>query len=130
MTFNVPFDNGPATSQVDEDMLEPIAIIGFSFRFPKEATSGEAFWRMLVEKRSAMTEWPKERLNVDSFYHSGDGRKETFPIRGAHFLAESPEVFDAPFFSITAKEACSMDPQQRGLLETAYTALENGRCRP
>jgi acyl transferase domain-containing protein len=34
-------------------------------------------------------------------------------------------VFDAPFFSITSKEATSMDPQQRWLLENTYRALEN-----
>ena len=47
-------------------------------------------------------------------------------MRGAHFLEEDIAVFDAPFFSITPAEAASMDPQQRGLLETTYRALENG----
>ena len=37
-----------------------------------------------------------------------------------------PATFDAPFFSITAKEAASMDPQQRWALELAYHAFENG----
>lgn len=35
-------------------------------------------------------------------------------------------AFDAPFFSISPAEAAAMDPQQRGMLETAYHALENG----
>ena len=48
-------------------------------------------------------------------------------VRGGHFLKEDIGAFDAPFFSITSKEAASMDPQQRILLETAYTALENGK---
>ena len=48
-------------------------------------------------------------------------------IRGAHFLKDDIAVFDAPFFSINPAEAASMDPQQRGLLETAYRAFENGR---
>lgn len=34
--------------------------------------------------------------------------------------------FDAPFFSVTPKEAAGMDPQKRLLLEVAYEALENG----
>ncbi|KAI0415149.1 polyketide synthase PksD [Xylaria grammica] len=44
---------------------------------------------------------------------------------GAHFLKDDPACFDAPFFSISSKEAASMDPQQRLLLETAYHAMEN-----
>lgn len=47
-------------------------------------------------------------------------------MRGGHFLKEDLAIFDASFFSITASEAMAMDPQQRMLLETAYTALENG----
>ena len=42
------------------------------------------------------------------------------------FLEEDPSYFDAPFFSITAKEAAGMDPVQRLLLEVAYEAFENG----
>ncbi|KAF2492668.1 hypothetical protein BU16DRAFT_620023 [Lophium mytilinum] len=34
-------------------------------------------------------------------------------------------AFDAPFFSISPAEAAAMDPQQRGMLETSYHALEN-----
>jgi acyl transferase domain-containing protein len=45
---------------------------------------------------------------------------------GGHFLEDDPRSFDAPFFSITAKEAAAMDPQQRFLLEISYLALENG----
>ncbi|KAI0166896.1 hypothetical protein GGR52DRAFT_581670 [Hypoxylon sp. FL1284] len=45
--------------------------------------------------------------------------------RGGYFTREDPGVFDAPFFSITPKEAASMDPQQRWMLEAAYRAMEN-----
>ncbi|KAJ5692438.1 hypothetical protein N7462_001861 [Penicillium macrosclerotiorum] len=41
------------------------------------------------------------------------------------FLKEDPSRFDAPFFSITAKEAAGMDPVQRLLLEVAYETFEN-----
>lgn len=49
-----------------------------------------------------------------------------FPVRGGHFVREDISTFDAPFFSITLAEAEAMDPLQRRLLETAYTAFENG----
>ena len=42
-------------------------------------------------------------------------------------MEEDPARFDAPFFSITAKEAAGMDPAQRLLLEVAYEAFENGK---
>jgi len=35
-------------------------------------------------------------------------------------------VFDAPFFSVTAKEAAAMDPLQRWTLEASYRAFEKG----
>jgi hypothetical protein len=54
------------------DKLEPIAIIGMDLKFPQDATSPKHFWEMLVERRSAMTEIPPERFNIDSFYRSGD----------------------------------------------------------
>lgn len=41
------------------------------------------------------------------------------------FLSQDPSLFDAPFFSITAKEAAGMDPMQRMLLEVAYETFEN-----
>ena len=59
--------DGPS-SCVGSDKLEPIAIIGFSLRFPQDATSPEAFWKMLMEKRSAMTDVPSDRFNVDAFH--------------------------------------------------------------
>ena len=54
-------------------------------------------------------------------------------MRGAHFIDQDVAAFDAPFFSMNTAEAEAADPQQRGLLETAYKAFENGtysyKCR-
>lgn len=57
--------------------LEPLAVVGFSLRFPQEATTPEAFWSMLLEKRCAMTEWPGDRMNSEAFYHSDKNRSDT-----------------------------------------------------
>ncbi|KAK4203182.1 polyketide synthase [Triangularia verruculosa] len=70
-------------------------------------------------------EWPENRTNIESFYKPGSGIKNTLYSRGGYFMKGDPAAFDAPFFSITAKEAAAMDPQQRWLLETSYRALEN-----
>lgn len=46
--------------------------------------------------------------------------------RGGHFIDGNIAAFDAPFFSMSRAEADCLDPQQRGLLEGTYHALENG----
>ena len=57
--------------------IEPIAVVGFSLRFPQDATSPETFWRMLTEGRCAMTDFPKDRMNVDAFYHPDSNRYDS-----------------------------------------------------
>lgn len=55
-------------SELDGNDLEPIAICGFSIKFPQDAISPEAFWKMMCEGRCAMTEFPQSRMNKDGFY--------------------------------------------------------------
>ena len=109
------------------NLTEPIAIIGFGFKFPQDITNAESLWKLLMERRSTMTEIPKSRWNIDGFYKEHGHRPGTVKNRGGHFLADDPARFDAPFFSIQPAEAECMDPQHRLLLETSYHALENGR---
>lgn len=42
----------------------------------------------------------------------------------AYLLTDDPWTFDNEFFNISAKEAESMDPQQRTTLEIVYEAIE------
>jgi acyl transferase domain-containing protein len=49
-------------------------------------------------------------------------------VRGGHFLKEDIGLFDTSFFNISPNEAKAIDPQQRLQLESAYEALENGKC--
>ena len=68
----------PSTSsEIDGDEVDPIAVVGLSLKFPQEATTAEAFWEMLDNGRSAMTEFPSDRLNVDAFYHPDSSRRGT-----------------------------------------------------
>ena len=57
-------DTGPS------DRMEPIAVIGLALKFPQTAVNADTFWEMLIKGRSAMTEVPKDRFNVEAFYHS------------------------------------------------------------
>ena len=71
--------NGPRCDALEPDQLEPIAIIGFSLKFPQDAVSPATFWAMMEEKRCAMTEWPKDRISLDAFYHPDTDRRSTVP---------------------------------------------------
>jgi acyl transferase domain-containing protein len=140
------YDEFPETST--PDLIEPLAIVGFSLKFPEDATDADSFWEMLINGRNVSSEFPKDRLNIDSFNDPKNDRLGTvrhlhqssftcvtgtrltaslqISMRGGHFVKGDLGAFDAPFFSITPAEAAAMDPQQRTLLEVAYRALENG----
>ncbi|KAI4168739.1 MAG: hypothetical protein LQ343_006175 [Gyalolechia ehrenbergii] len=104
---------------------DAVAVIGIAIKFPGDASSTEAFWEMLMNRRSALSDVPKDRFNVDAFWSPDAFEPGTSNARGAHFIRENIAAFDAPFFSISPAEAECMDPQQRWLLETTYHALEN-----
>ncbi|MCJ1390655.1 polyketide synthase [Xylographa bjoerkii] len=111
----------------DEDLVEPVAVIGFSVKFPQDASSSAGFWKLMAEKRSAMTEIPADRFHIDAFYHPT--RRDALPLRGAHFIKDDLGAFDAEFFGINPSEAAAMDPAQRILLETTYKACESAGIR-
>ncbi|KAF2811141.1 reducing type I polyketide synthase [Mytilinidion resinicola] len=108
-----------------QDATEPIAIVGFSFKFPGGCETADSFWEALLEKRNTATVFPKDRLSASAMYHPQLNRRGTIPFQGGHFLTSNIAEFDAPFFSISDAEAASLDPQQRILLETTFRALEN-----
>ena len=128
------------------DATEPIAIVGLSCCFLGYVSSPQQFWEMLVNGRSGHCEVPADRFNASVWQHPDHSRKgavskskcwkhtgagisfQIQPISG-FFLDQDVSLFDAPFFSITAKEAMGMDPMQRQLLEIAYECFENGELQ-
>lgn len=94
-------------------------------RWPGGVHSAPQLWEMLKEKRSGFSEFKKDRINVDGFYHPAQNRPGSFHMRGGHFLDEDPKLFDNDLFRINAVEARSMDPAQRKLLEVTFEAFEN-----
>ncbi|KAI1342766.1 hypothetical protein F5Y15DRAFT_428725 [Xylariaceae sp. FL0016] len=104
---------------------QDIAIIGLSFKFPQDAKDASSFWDVLYGGRNLMTDWPRGRVQLDAFHDPGSRQHNKLVSSGSYFIDGEPAAFDAPFFSITAKEAASMDPQQRAVLETSYRAFEN-----
>lgn len=58
------------------EAVESVAIVGLALKFLKDATSPETFWQVLLHGRSAVTEVPKDRWNIDTFYHPDTGRHD------------------------------------------------------
>lgn len=91
-----------------------VAIIGMSGRFPG-AKDLQEFERILFNAENSITT-PGIDAPTD-----GNTRKVTY--RSGYI--PGVDLFDANFFEIAPKEAKSVDPQQRLMLELCYTAMQD-----
>ena len=107
---------------VESDATEPIAIVGMGCRFPGDANTTDAFWELLLNEVDAVREIPASRWGVAGVpvgagaWHAG--------------LVDGLDQFDPRFFNMSAREASTLDPQQRMMLEVAWEALENAAVNP
>ncbi|OTB06981.1 hypothetical protein M426DRAFT_54175 [Hypoxylon sp. CI-4A] len=110
---------------MESEELMPIAIVGMSCRLPGDVSSPGDFWKLLTKGRSAWSKIPKDRFSQEAYSHPNPEKKGTINSQGGYFLSQNLELFDPGFFDMTRKEAETMDPTQRLLLECSYEALEN-----
>ncbi len=103
----------------------PLAIVGIGCRFPGGASNATTLWQRLVDGVDAVSEVPRERWEVDRFFHPDPSAPGKTYARHGGFLDQSPFDFDAAFFGLSNREAAVLDPQQRLLLEVAWEALED-----
>lgn len=111
-----------ASDHDDTTSLEEIAVVGMACRFPR-AKNLEEFRQLLWAGDTAIGKLPPERFNPAEL-----SREPKLANFWGNFL-DSPDAFDHRFFGISGREAKSMDPQQRLVLQVAYEALESsGYC--
>ncbi|HNN98349.1 MAG TPA: type I polyketide synthase, partial [Pseudomonadota bacterium] len=103
---------------------EPIAIIGMGCRLPGGIRSPADFWTVLSEAKDVIEGFPQERWDVEALYDEDPEARGKSYCRQGGFL-HNLDRFDAAFFGIAPREAQSMDPQQRLMLETVWQALED-----
>src|SRR6059058_3144237 len=101
-----------------------IAIIGIGCRFPGGVHDAESFWKLLIERRDAVSEVPADRWSVERYYDPEPAIPGKTFVKRAGFL-DQIDKFDPQFFGISPREAPYVDPQHRLLLETAWEAIEN-----
>ncbi|MEN6405045.1 MAG: amino acid adenylation domain-containing protein [Thermoguttaceae bacterium] len=108
---------------------EPIAVVGMACRFPGQADTPDAYWRLLCQGVDAVGEVPPDRWNVDEFYDPDPAAPGKMCTRWGGFL-KNIDRFDNHFFGISDREASRIDPQQRILLELTWEALEDAGLPP
>ncbi len=106
---------------------EDIAIIGISGKYPG-ADSIEEFWANLSQGISSVSEIPNTRWDWTKNYSEDRTSGKVYTKFGA--FIKNIARFDAEFFGISAPEAAWMDPQERLLLETAYSCIEDAGYTP
>ena len=103
---------------------EPIAVVGIGCRLPGKILTPRDFWKSLREGRNAVVEIPKDRWDIADYFDPDPEARGKMSTRWGAFI-DSVDRFDADFFGITPREARSMDPQQRILMEVVWEALED-----
>ena len=76
-----------------------------------------------------VTEIPSDRWNLHAFYDREKTKTGKMVSDRGGFI-EDIDKFDHTFFKISPREAASMDPQQRHLLEVTYEAFEDAGIDP
>ncbi len=112
----------------DGDVSETIAIVGLSGRYAKSNNVDE-FWENLQQGRNCIDEVPALRWDWSEYLHvSRDGSGKIYTKWGG--FIEDADHFDPLFFSISPREAESMDPQERAFLQCAYSTIEDAGYTP
>lgn len=108
---------------------EPIAVVGMGCRFPGEADSPAAYWQLLKDGVDAVREVPATRFDLSE---CGVPDPSAPGETGVLFagLVDDVDQFDTSFFEISPREAESLDPQHRLLLEVSWETLEHAAIPP
>ncbi|AOS63728.1 type I polyketide synthase [Actinoalloteichus hymeniacidonis] len=104
-----------ATQRSADAATDPLVIVGMACRYPGGADTPEKLWQLLVDERDAISAMPTDRGWPEQT--AGGQRFE------GGFLTDVAS-FDAGFFGITPREAITMDPQQRLMLEAVWEGIE------
>jgi acyl transferase domain-containing protein len=103
-----------------------IAVVGLSCRFPG-ARGADSYWANLRAGVESIRRFTPQELLAAGVERSL--LESPRYVRAAPAL-EGVELFDAPFFGFSPRQAVLTDPQQRLLLECAYEALEDSGFHP
>ncbi|MFC8729769.1 type I polyketide synthase [Streptomyces bacillaris] len=125
---DVPPADAAAPVRPDDD--DPVVIVSMACRLPDGIDTPEAFWDLLADGREASSPFPRrwdgwDLGTIEETERAATGRR--FERKGG--FVRDVEGFDAAFFGLSPREALSLDPQQRLVLEVVWEALERAHLR-
>jgi acyl transferase domain-containing protein len=107
----------------------PVAIIGTACRTPGGVTSADELWQLLLDRRDVVADSdPGSRWSDDERVIPADLANPA-ALRSGSFL-DGIDLFDPGFFGVPVRDAASVDPQHRLLMETTWEALEDAGVPP
>ena len=104
-----------------------VAVIGMSGQFP-DANNVDAFWHNLIRGRNGVHELPPHYLDQGRYFSPERGAGKTYCKWGG--ILEERACFDPLFFNISPREAESMSPHQRLILQESWKSLEDAGYNP
>lgn len=112
---------------VPPQLHDDIAVIGMSGQFPG-AENVERFWHNLSTGADGVVELGERYLDLQRSYSAERQPGKTYCKWGG-VLAERDD-FDPLFFNISPRDAESMNPHQRLILQESWKALEDAGYNP
>jgi len=111
---------------------DPIAVVGIGCRYA-DARGPAEFWEIVRSGRNTVRDAPQHRIDlgydIDHFYDPRLRIPGKISSIKAGFL-EHPELFDPAAFGIAPRDALTMEPQQRLMVEVTWDALEDAGIVP
>jgi amino acid adenylation domain-containing protein len=110
-----------------ENTNNKIAVVGMACRYPGANNLNE-YWNNLISGRDTIKHFSDDELR--GFEPDFENLMKNPDYVRARGILNGIDMFDAPFFGMTPKEAAETDPQHRVWLETVWDAFENAGCDP
>ncbi|MCP5002672.1 MAG: SDR family NAD(P)-dependent oxidoreductase, partial [Planctomycetes bacterium] len=126
-----PFSRRSGLTNIQKEIirtqLTEIAVIGISGQFPK-AKNVNVFWENLVKGVDGVEELPANYLAQKVHSNSEKQSGKSYCKWGG--ILVDRDCFDPLFFNISPREAVSMNPHQRLVLQEGWKAIEDAGYNP